>query len=222
VPLLAFTVGYLGKKIKKYSKRIQSQLSVMFNAVEEVLNSIKIVKAFRREEHEHKEFEKINKRHLKLWQKSQIYAAMSVPFSELNSVLTGVVVVILGGKMILDPASNFSLGDFTAFLFAVFSMLHPLKVLSQLYADIKKAGVSLDRIALVLNDESDIKDHPDMVSKDSFDNQISFGECGLLLQGGNRGDQKSQPHDKKGRKGGVRGCERRRQDNRHQSREPHV
>lgn len=174
VPLLAFTVGYLGKKIKKYSKRIQSQLSVMFNAVEEVLNSIKIVKAFRREEHEHKEFEKINKRHLKLWQKSQIYAAMSVPFSELNSVLTGVVVVILGGKMILDPASNFSLGDFTAFLFAVFSMLHPLKVLSQLYADIKKAGVSLDRIALVLNDESDIKDHPDMVDKKSFDSRISF------------------------------------------------
>ena len=184
VPLLAFTVGYLGKKIKKYSKRIQSQLSVMFNAVEEVLNSIKIVKAFRREEHEHKEFEKINKRHLKLWQKSQIYAAMSVPFSELNSVLTGVVVVILGGKMILDPASNFSLGDFTAFLFAVFSMLHPLKVLSQLYADIKKAGVSLDRIALVLNDESDIKDHPDMVSKDSFDNQISFENVDFYYKAG--------------------------------------
>lgn len=174
VPLLALTVGYLGKKIKKYSKRIQSQLSVMFNTVEEVLNSIKIVKAFRREDYEHKEFEKINRKHLKLWQKSQIYSSMSVPFSELNSVLTGVVVVILGGRMIINPESSFSLGDFTAFLFAVFSMLHPLKVLSQLYADMKKAGVSLDRIALVLNDESHIKDHPDMVSKKSFDSQIRF------------------------------------------------
>lgn len=184
VPLLAFTVGYLGKKIKKYSKRIQSQLSVMFNAVEEVLNSIKIVKAFRREDYEHKEFEKINRKHLKLWQKSQVYAAMSVPFSELNTVLTGVVVVILGGQMIVDPARSFSLGDFTAFLFAVFSMLHPLKVLSQLYADMKKAGVSLDRIALVLNDESDIKDHPDMIEKKSFEREISFENVGFYYKEG--------------------------------------
>ncbi|HRX76447.1 MAG TPA: ABC transporter transmembrane domain-containing protein, partial [Candidatus Cloacimonadota bacterium] len=47
VPLLTFTLGYLGKKIKKYSRRIQEQISAMFSVVEEVLNSIRIVKAFR-------------------------------------------------------------------------------------------------------------------------------------------------------------------------------
>ncbi|MDD4035657.1 MAG: ABC transporter transmembrane domain-containing protein, partial [Candidatus Cloacimonetes bacterium] len=50
VPLLTFTLGYLGKKIKKYSRRIQEQISAMFSVVEEVLNSIRIVKAFRKED----------------------------------------------------------------------------------------------------------------------------------------------------------------------------
>lgn len=174
VPILTFTIGFLGKKIKKYSRRIQIQISMMFSVVEEVLNSIKIVKAFRREEQEYQAFAKINRKHLKQWQKSQIYAAMNVPFSELNSAITGVVVVIIGGGMILNPEINFSLGDFTAFLFAVFSMLHPLKNITQLYTEIKKAGVSLDRIALVLNHESSIRDEADSVPKKLFEDRIVF------------------------------------------------
>ena len=174
VPILTFTIGFLGKKIKKYSKRIQIQISMMFSVVEEVLNSIKIVKAFRREEQEYQAFEKINRKHLRLWQKSQIYEAMNVPFSELNSAITGVVVVIIGGGMILNPEINFSLGDFTAFLFAVFSMLHPLKKVTQLYTEIKKAGVSLDRIALVLNHQSSIRDEADSVPKKQFEDRIVF------------------------------------------------
>ncbi|MDD5316596.1 MAG: ABC transporter ATP-binding protein [Candidatus Cloacimonetes bacterium] len=184
VPLLTFTIGFLGKKIKKYSRRIQNQISAMFSAVEEVLNSIKIVKAFRREDEEYKAFRKINNRHQKLWQKAQIYSAMNVPLSELNSAITGVVVVIIGGGMILDPGGNFSLGDFTAFLFAVFSMLHPMKSITQLYTEIKKATVSLDRIALVLNQESNIQDDANAVSKTDFTDSIEFRDVSFWYKPG--------------------------------------
>jgi ATP-binding cassette, subfamily B, bacterial MsbA len=184
VPILTFTIGFLGKKIKKYSRRIQTQISAMFSTVEEVLNSIKIVKAFRQEDAERKNFEKINSKHLKQWQKSQIYAALNVPFSEINSTITGVVVVIIGGGMILSPAYNFSLGDFTAFLFAVFSMLHPLKKITQLYTEVKKAGVSLDRISLVLNHQSSIKDDADSLPKASFEDSIEFKDVGFYYKPG--------------------------------------
>lgn len=184
VPLLTFTLGYLGKKIKKYSRRIQEQISAMFSVVEEVLNSIRIVKAFRREDDEFKAFEKINRRHLRQWQRSQIYAALNVPLSELNTTITGVVVVVIGGGMILSPEANFSLGDFTAFLFAVFSMLHPLKSITQLYTEVKKAGVSMDRIALVLNQISSIQDAPDAVAKPDFEREIVFENVGFFYQPG--------------------------------------
>ena len=184
VPILTFSLGFLGKKIKKYSRRIQSQISMMFSAVEEVLNSIKIVKAFRREEDEYQNFEQINHKHLRQWQRSQIYAAMNVPLSELNSTITGVVVVVIGGGMILSPEANFSLGDFTAFLFAVFSMLHPLKSITQLYTEVKKAGVSMERIALVLNQVSSIQDAPDAVAKPDFEHEIIFDKVGFHYKAG--------------------------------------
>ena len=182
VPILTFSLGFLGKKIKKYSQRIQTQISAMFSVVEEVLNSIKIVKAFRREEDEYRDFQKINHRHLKQWQRSQIYAAMNVPLSELNSTITGVVVVVIGGAMILSPEASFSLGDFTAFLFAIFSMLHPLKSITQLYTEVKKAGVSMDRIALVLNQVSSIQDSDDAIAKASFEREIEFQKVGFYYK----------------------------------------
>jgi subfamily B ATP-binding cassette protein MsbA len=53
-------------------------------------------------------------------------------------------------------------------------MLHPLKVITQVYTDIRKALVSLDRIGLVMNQESRIQDKPDAIAKDTFDKEITF------------------------------------------------
>ncbi len=200
VPLLTFTLSFLGKKIKKYSRRIQTQISAMFSAVEEVLNSIKIVKAFRRESDEFTAFNKINRKHQRQWQKAQIYSAMNVPLSELNSAVTGVVVVIIGGGMILDPAAGFSLGDFTAFLFAVFSMLHPMKKVTQLYTEIKKAGVSMDRIALVLNQQSSIQDDANAISKPRFEDAIVFEDVDFYYKPGKNVLDKLNLKIKKGQK----------------------
>ena len=174
LPLFSFTISFMGRKIKKYSKRIQAQLSSMFSTVEEVLNSMKIVKAFRKEDQEFEAFSRINRKHLSLWQRAMAYSALNVPISEINSTLTGVLVILLGGKLILGADNGFSLGNFTAFLFALFSMLHPLKTITQMYAEIKKAVVSLDRIALVLNQQSSIVDAENAVSKQGFDSNITL------------------------------------------------
>ncbi len=174
LPLFSLTMSFMGRKIKKYSRRIQSQLSTMFSVVEEVLNSMKVVKAFRKEAAEEEAFNKINRKHMKMWQRSMAYSSLNVPISEMNSAITGILVIILGGSLILDPNGHFSLGNFTAFLFALFSMLHPLKTVTQMYSEIKKATVSLDRIALVLNQQSQVVDAPDAITKKSLDSCITL------------------------------------------------
>ena len=183
LPAFSLSIGFLGKKIKKYSRRIQAQLSSMFSTVEEALNSMKIVKAFRREESEYKIFSQINKRHLKLWKKAQRYSALNVPLSEMTTLFTGVIVIVIGGRMILAPGSTFSLGDFTAFLFAMFSMLHPLNSLTQIYTDVKKALVSLGRISTVLNTESSVVEAEDAVEKKDFNREIVFDNVSFSYKG---------------------------------------
>ncbi len=47
-------------------------------------------------------------------------------------------------------------------------------MINQVYTDIRKALVSLDRIGLVLNQGSRIQDKPDAIAKDTFDKEITF------------------------------------------------
>ena len=172
LPIFSLLLALLGKKVKKYSKRIQTKFSDMFSNIEEVLNNMRIVKAFSREDKEFEKFKKINRKYFVFWRKSVIYAGINVPLSEISGTLLGVVIIILGGSLVLSPNSQFQLGEFTAFLLAIFSMQHPVKELTKAYANIKKAQVSLDRIFFVLNQKSEIKNSENPVHKSTFDKNI--------------------------------------------------
>ena len=174
LPIFALVISTLGKKLKKYAKRIQAQYSDMFSNVEEVLNNIKIVKAFSKEKAEMDKYKIINEKYFKSFRKSKIYTSISVPLSELNGTIIGVIVLILGGSQVIDVNSNFSLGTFTAFLLAIFSMLHPMKQLTKAYSNIRKAMVSLDRISKILNRTSEISEAEDAVEKKGLDKKIEI------------------------------------------------
>ncbi|NLW18165.1 MAG: ABC transporter ATP-binding protein [Candidatus Cloacimonetes bacterium] len=182
VPVFTLFVGWLGKQVKRNSARIQAQLSALFSSAEEVLSGMKIVKAFRRENAEKQDFNRVNSAYVRFWKKAQYYTSLSVPLSEINTVLTGVIVIILGGKMILAPGSVFSLGDFTAFLLAIFSLLHPMKNLTQIYADLKKATVSLERIFEVLDRSSEVEEAPEALPKEGFESEIVFDKVSFCYR----------------------------------------
>ncbi len=173
-PLFSLILNYIGKKIKKYSKRIQNQSSEMFSNVDETLNSMRIVKGFSRENYELEKFKKINNKYFQFWRKSIVYAAVNIPLSEMNGTFMGVIVLIIGGRQVLAPGSTFTSGLFITFLLAIFSMLHPMKKITKAYTDIRKALVSLDRISVILNRQSEIVDSPSAIEKKSFENKIEF------------------------------------------------
>ncbi|HPT71894.1 MAG TPA: ABC transporter ATP-binding protein [Candidatus Cloacimonadota bacterium] len=183
LPLFTFLVTYIGKKLKLNAKKIQSQFSSMFNSVEEALNGMRIVKAFSRENYEYGKFHKINNRYFRLWRTSDLLDGLNVPIAELNTVIIGVVIVFIGGSQILGKTSTFSFGEFTAFLFAVFSMLQPTKNLTKAYNDIKRALVSLDRISVILNRQSEIQEAPDAIEKKDFTDCIEFKDVSFSYTG---------------------------------------
>lgn len=183
LPLFSLIIHYLGSKIKKYSKRIQNQSSNMFSQVEEKLSSMRIVKAFSREQYEMSKFKEINLRYFKYWIKAQIYRSYGPPISEMNSVITGAIILLIGGSQVLDPSINFTFGSFVTFLLAIFSMLHPFKALTNSYADIRKALVSLERISEILNRDSEIKDDNSKNEKSDFSRTIEFKDVDFSYSG---------------------------------------
>lgn len=174
VPVFTFCVDWLGKKIKKYAKRIQNQFSDMFSTVEEVLNNMKVVKAFSKEKREYDNFKKINNKYFGFWRRAQIYAALNRPISEINSAVVGVIILIIGGQLVLNDPEQFSFGSFFAFLFAMFSTLHPIKNLTKAYADIRKGLVSLDRVFYVLDNIPEVKEAEQTKELETFKDKIEL------------------------------------------------
>lgn len=181
-PIFAISISYIGKKIKKYAKRIQTQYSSMFSHVEEALNSMRIVKAFSKEDYELGLYKKINNKYRKLWQKVEMYTALNLPISEISTSIIGAVLLLVAGREMLTSNGQFTLGEFTAFLIAIFATMHPLRTLTKAYADIKKALVSLDRISYVLNLETEIKEADNPLEKKSFDNEISLNNVSFFYK----------------------------------------
>jgi len=174
VPIFSFTISYIGGKIKKYSKRIQKTYSILYSKMEEVFNGIKIVKSYSKEDYELEKFSKENHNFYKSWMKSHLYQSVNVPLSELNGVITGVVVLLIGGRLVLNHDAGLSFGGFTAFLFAVFSILHPMKELTKYYTGIRRALVSLDRVFAIINLKPTVVESKNPIEKIDFKNKLEI------------------------------------------------
>ncbi len=174
IPILGIVLSYIGKKLKKYSKRIRIQFATMFSKIEEIIWGIKIVKAFAKEHIEYKRFRNITLQYFRSWRKLNFYDSLNKPFSEISSIIMGLVVLWLGGREVLDPNNTFSFGEFMGFLGAIFSMLDPMKQITKGYNEIKKARVSLDRIFEILDiEEKDVEQSGSLEIKD-FTDKIEF------------------------------------------------
>jgi len=174
LPAFSIIVGVLGKKIKKNSKRMQKQASSMYSNVEEILNSMPVVKAFTREPFELQRYDKLNRRYTKLWRNGEILQILTQPLTELNTTVIGAFLLVMGGSLILNSSGNFTLGNFSAFLIAVMSMLHPIKTLTSAYTNIRKALISLQRIGWVLDLTPQVADAQDAVAKTDFTTGIEL------------------------------------------------
>jgi len=174
LPLFILTVTTLSRKIRKYARRNLGQLSEMFSHIIEVLHNMRIVKAFCKEDYEYKKQVTINKSFFKNWRKMQMYSILGHPISEISSMVIGVVILIIGSIDILSAKSDFTFGDFTAFLFAIFSMMRPLKQLANDIASIRRAMVSIDRVSEILELKSEIEEKKDSIIKTEFTNRIEF------------------------------------------------
>ncbi|HAQ62804.1 TPA: antibiotic ABC transporter ATP-binding protein [Candidatus Delongbacteria bacterium] len=182
VPIFALSISYIGGKIKKYSKRIQRTYSVIYSKIEEVFNGIKIVKSYSKEDYELKRFSEENHNFYLSWLKSHLYQSLNIPLSEFNGTLTGVVVLLIGGKMVLDGDSGLTFGGFTAFLFAIFSILHPMKELTKYYTEIRRALVSLNRVFDILNLEPTIKESTEAVGKNDFTKSLVIKDLSFCYE----------------------------------------
>ena len=166
-------IGYSAFFHSRIGKRFQDAdeaEGALSSTVQENLTGVRVVRAFGREKYEIDRFDQKNNAYSDLW----VYLGklMSVFWAsgDLITNLQVLTVMVLG--VVFAVEGRITLGEFIAFLSYNASLTWPVRSLGRIISDMSKAGVSIERVAYIL--EAEEEDATDANNKPALTGDICF------------------------------------------------
>jgi ATP-binding cassette subfamily B protein/subfamily B ATP-binding cassette protein MsbA len=156
VPLMAWVMGAIGKKLKARSLKAQGQWSEILSLFDETLGGLRIIKAFIAEDKMRDKFKNTANSYRDAVNKVEIRQASAHPVSELLGTAMIMVVLWFGGTLILSDSAPITAPTFIFFMVILYSVLQPLKDLSKAGYAIPRGIASIERVNTIMNAVNDI------------------------------------------------------------------
>jgi subfamily B ATP-binding cassette protein MsbA len=175
-PALFVVVYFFTIRIKKASRAVRKKESELVSIVQEVLSSIRVVKAFAREDYEQDRFEEQSLENVETALRARSIKAKLSPVVEVIVAVGTCLVLGYGARLVL--AGKLSAGLLIVFLLYLGKMYKPMRELSKMTDTISKASVGYERIQEVMETESHVRDLPRARRAPRFKGKIEFdGVC---------------------------------------------
>jgi ATP-binding cassette subfamily B protein len=157
-PVLFVVVYKYTRRIKKASREVRTKESEIVSVIQEVLSSIRVVKAFAREEYEQHRLEEESLEGVEIALRARNLKARLSPLVEIIVAVGTCLVLWFGARMVL--AGSLSVGSFIVFILYLGKMYKPMQELSKMTDAYSKAAVGYERIREVLETDREVKDLP--------------------------------------------------------------
>lgn len=158
VPPLGVIVFKYTRNIKKASREVRKKEGEIVSVIQEVLSSIRLVKAFGREEYEQRRLEEESLENVEIALRARSLKARLTPIvSVIVAAGTGLV-LWFGARMAL--AGTLSPGSLIVFIMYLGKMYKPMQDLSKMTDAYTKAAVGYERIREILDTQGEIRDLP--------------------------------------------------------------
>jgi ATP-binding cassette subfamily B protein len=181
-PGLFLVVYYYTHRIKKASRAVRLKEGQVVNVLEEVLSSIRVVKAFAREDYEQKRFERESRASVEAALQARSIKAKLPPLVEIIVACGTCLVLWYGARLVLNGA--LTPGELLVFLLYLGKMYKPMRELSKMTDTISKAQVGWERIREVLENEMQVRDLPKAKRAPQFKGRIEFDHVDFSYEGG--------------------------------------
>lgn len=168
VPLLAFGIGAIGKRLKSSSLMMQAKMSDSMSQIEETLGGLRIIKAFIAEDKMAARFARVTNEYRDIANRVAIRQSAAHPVSEFLGTVMIVLVLWFGGWLIFNGSSPIDANLFIYYLIILYTILQPLKDLSRAGYAIQKGLASMERINAILAAENPIKEPEQPLEIDGF------------------------------------------------------
>ena len=175
VPLTGAIVILIGRSIRRKSKRTAEKIARIMSIMAENLNSIRVVKSFSMEPFETKRFTGEQERYYQLIFGRAKLRLIASPITEMIGAFIGVSLLWIGGHDVL-VAGSMSSEDFIRFILILFSVLGPIRNLSNVSVELQKGFASADRVFDVLDTPISIRSKPGAVKISELNDKISFND----------------------------------------------
>ena len=166
VPVMAWIMGAIGKKLKARSLEAQSKWSEILAQFDETLGGLRVIKAFIAEDKMKGRFRNTADSYRQCVNKVQVRQASAHPVSEFLGTAMIMIVLWFGGTLILSNSSPIDAPTFIFFMVILYSVLQPLKDLSKAGYAIPKGIASIERVNAILDATNDLTeiDNPKRIS----------------------------------------------------------
>jgi len=177
-PVLFVLVYRYKRRIKQVSRSARKKESEVLSTIQEVLTSIRVVKAFAREDFEERRFENGSREQVAAALQARAIKAKLSPLVDII-VATGTCMVLwYGARLVL--AGSLTPGALVVFMLYLRKLYAPLKDLAKMTNTFSRAAVGLEAIQEVMREEEQISIpsrttvEPKVIGKIEFDH-VSFG-----------------------------------------------
>lgn len=172
VPPLFFIVNTYTRRVKKASREVRKKEGKMVSVVSEVVSSIRVVKAFSREDYEVRRFEGESLEAVEAALAARSLKARLVPIVNIVTAIGTCAVLWFGAQMAMS--GHLAPGSLVVFVFYLGKMYKPMQDISKTVDAYSKAATGYDRIEEILRSNDEVHDQPRARKAPHFKGQLDF------------------------------------------------
>ena len=171
-PILFLQVYTLTRRIKQATRAVRRKESEIVSVVAETLSSIRVVKAFAREDYEEKRLEKETLESIEMTLRARSIKARLSPIVDVIVAVGTCIVLWYGARLVLQ--GQLTPGALVVFLLYLGKMYKPMRDLSKMTDTVSKAVIGAERIRELIRMEGRVIDLPHAYTAPRFKGSIEF------------------------------------------------
>jgi ABC-type multidrug transport system fused ATPase/permease subunit len=157
-PIVTGVIAIFGRRIRKSAQRRQESQGEVTDRLLQILNGIKIIKAFRAQDNEEAAFQRHNLRYFRRSMRVVKNRALSRSMVEALNNGIGIAVLFVGAMLVMNGHFGLTLGALVAFVGVMQTTYRPVKDLTKGWTQLMEAVPSAERFFELLDKEPDTED----------------------------------------------------------------
>lgn len=174
VPIAGAIIAGIAKRLRKVARQGMESLGRIVNIIDEMINGLRIIKAFNAINLVNRKFKEETRRYEHLYVSLIKKHELASPLSEFLGVIFVGGILLYGGYLVLTDQSSLDASGFVTYVIVFTQVLTPVKSISRAFTNIQRGLAAAERIFGIIDTVPAIQNDPNPVKNDTFRDCIEF------------------------------------------------